>query len=258
MVWLTFESDEAEMGVTARAEIPGAVEFARERLGFEPDERQAAVLQSRAKRGILNCTRQWGKSTVAGIKAIYQAWTRPGSLVVVASPTDRQSAEFVRKTSEFMTRLGARPRGDGKNATSLLLPNGSRIVGLPGTEGTIRGFSAVSLLVIDEAARVPDKVYKALRPMLAVADGDLWLLSTPCGKRGFFYENWEHGGDEWERMTVRATECPRIRPKFLEEERGQLGDAWFRQEYLCEFVDNGHHVFDLDVVMGAMLDIETL
>jgi hypothetical protein len=41
-----------------------AVLFARERLGFEPDERQAAVLDIGIRRGMLNCSRQWGKSTV--------------------------------------------------------------------------------------------------------------------------------------------------------------------------------------------------
>jgi len=261
-VWCTFEWDRAEAVERAGAKedpaIPGVVEFARERLGFEPDDRQTEVLGSEAKRGILNCTRQWGKSTVAGIKAVHRAYTRPGSLVVVASPTERQSAELLRKTAEMLRRLGIRPRGDGKNAISLALPNGSRIVGLPGTEGTIRGFSAVSLLVIDEAARVDDATYKALRPMLAVAEGDLWLLSTPRGKQGFFYENWEHGGEEWERAAVRATECPRIGAKFLEEERKQLGDAWFRQEYMCEFVEDERGWFDRDVVMGAVEEMEAL
>jgi hypothetical protein len=92
----------------------------------------------------------------------------------------------------LVVRLGIVPRGDGDNETSLLFPNGSRIVGLPGTEATVRGFSAVSLLLIDEAARVEDELYKMLRPMLAVGDGDLWLMSTPCGKRGFFYDVWAH------------------------------------------------------------------
>jgi hypothetical protein len=254
-VWWTFEGG-VYMGGEEEARVPGVVEFARETLGFEPDERQAEVLASEAKRGILNSTRQWGKSTVAGIKAIHRALTRAESLVVVASPTERQSAEFVRKTGGMAARMGIRPRGDGKNSTSLLLPNGSRIVGLPGTERTIRGFSAVSLLVIDEAARVEDEMYKALRPMLAVGEGDLWLLSTPRGKTGFFYENWAHGGDGWERSTVRATDCPRISAKFLEEERKQLGDAWFRQEYLCEFVDDERRLIDPDLVMEAMTDLE--
>lgn len=236
----------------------GVVEFAREALGFEPDERQAEVLQSTARRGILNCTRQWGKSTVAGIKALHRAHTMPGSLVMVASPTERQSGEFLRKAEVLLASTGVRPRGDGKNPLSLLLPNGSRIVGLPGTEGTVRGFSSVSLMVIDEAARVPDDVYKALRPMLAVKEGDLWLLSTPAGKQGFFYENWEHGGEEWTRTTVRATECPRIRKEFLEEERQQMGNTWFEQEYLCEFVDNGRNLFRREVVRSALEDREPL
>jgi hypothetical protein len=74
--------------------VPGVVDFARGTLGFEPDLRQAEVLESTAKRGILNCTRQWGKSTVAGIMALHRAHTKPGVLVVVASPTERQSGEF--------------------------------------------------------------------------------------------------------------------------------------------------------------------
>ena len=91
-------------------------------------------------------------------------------------------------------------RGDGDNEMSLALPNGSRIVGLPGNEATIRGFSAVRLLLVDEASRVEDEMYLAVRPMLAVSDGALWLMSTPFGKRGFFYETWAHGGPEWERV----------------------------------------------------------
>jgi hypothetical protein len=236
-------------------------EFARVRLGIEPDEGQTAVLQSKAKRGILNCSRQWGKSTMAAAKAVHRAYSVKGSLVLVASPTERQSAEFVRKAAGMVQKLGIRPRGDGDNSTSLLFPNGSRMVGLPGTEGTVRGFSAVSLLLIDEASRVDDAMYRALRPMLAVGDGDLWLMSTPLGKRGFFYETWVHGGPEWMRMMAPATECARIRPEFLEEERVSLG-TWFEQEYMCHFVDSSAGAFDRDLVEAALdaeveaLDIE--
>ncbi len=164
--------------------------FAITQLGLTPDKKQLEILRSKAKRGILNCSRQWGKSTVAAAKAVHRAYTRPGSLVLVASPSERQSAEFLRKAAPFVRKLGIRVRGDGDNAISILMPNGSRIVGLPGTEATTRGFSAVSLLLIDEAARVPDDLYQSLRPMLARGEGDLWLMSTPCGQRGFFYEAW--------------------------------------------------------------------
>jgi hypothetical protein len=113
-------------------------------------------------------------------------------------------------------------------------------------------------LLIDEAARVRDETYLAMRPMLAVGRGDLWLLSTPFGKRGFFYENWEGGGEDWVRTTVPATECARISGKFLEEERRQLGDLWFRQEYLCEFVEDGRQMFDSELVREALEDGESM
>jgi len=65
-------------------------------------------------------------------------------------------------------------------------------------------------MLIDEAARVSDELYRSVRPFLAVADGDLWLMSTPFGKRGFFYEEWEDGGPRWTRFKITAPECPRI------------------------------------------------
>jgi hypothetical protein len=250
----TYEISEPTPRVRAKAESLDAVAFARKRLGIEPDERQIEVLRSEANRGILNCSRQWGKSTIVAAKAVHRAYTQSQKLVLVASPTKRQSAEFLRKAAGMVRRLGIAPRGDGDNECSLVFPNGSRIVGLPGTEATVRGFSAVSLMLIDEAARVDDSMYKALRPMLAVEGGDLWLMSTPWGKRGFFYENWAHGGESWLRVSVPATECPRIPARFLEEERGQMGALWFQQEYMCEFVDSGAGIFDRDLLDGAVDD----
>ena len=187
-----------EPGVSQSSAPPAppisVADFARDQLNFHPDPLQASVLDSSAPRGILLCSRQWGKSTVSAIKAVHRAWTVPGSLILVSSPSERQSAEWMRKAAHFVHILRVRPRGDGANAQSILLPNGSRIVGLPGAEATVRGFSAVSLLLIDEAARVPDDLYRALRPMLAASSsGGLWLMSTPYGKRGFFYDEWSAG-----------------------------------------------------------------
>ncbi len=221
-------------------------------LGFEPDERQAELLGRDVRRLILNCTRQWGKSTITAAKAVARARARAGSLTLVVSPSARQSGEFLRKAAAFVRRMGIKPRGDGDNEISLLFPNGSRLVGLPGTEATVRGFSAVSLMLIDEAARVSDEMYKTVRPMLAVGDGDLWLMSTPYGKRGFFWEEWANGGGQWERLAVPATLCPRIAASFLEEERGSMGDRWFRQEYLCEFLEADDVLFSREMVERAV------
>src|SRR5208282_5038079 len=101
--------------------------FVERRLAFHPDPWQRLILTSNTKRGILNCTRQWGKTTVSVAKAVHRVFTVPGSLVVVASPGERQSGEWVRKAEEMLGRLDIAKRKDGYNKISLLLPNGSRI-----------------------------------------------------------------------------------------------------------------------------------
>ena len=60
---------------------------------------------------IWDCTRQWGKSTVTAAKAVHRAWSRAGSMILVVSPTEERSAEFLRKAEKFVGRLGVRPRG---------------------------------------------------------------------------------------------------------------------------------------------------
>src|SRR5262249_31119813 len=120
------------------------------------------------------------------------------------------------------------------NESELELQNGGRVVALPGREGTIRAFSGVTLLLIDEAARVPDDLYRSVRPMLAVSRGRLVALSTPFGRRGWFYKEWI-GTGPWRRFQVPWQQCPRIAPEFIAEERRALGEAWVQQEYECLF-----------------------
>ena len=236
------------------------VRFARECLEFDPDPHQARILESNANRAILNCSRQWGKSTVCAVKVLHRALYKPSTLVVIACDAQRQSAEILEKATDFLIRLGMKPRTDGKNRHSLKLENRSRIIALPGKfEGKIRGFSALSLLIIDEAAQVSDRLYLALRPMLAVSGGDLWLASTPYGKQGFFYNEWVHGGDRWTRFTVPATECPRIPQSFLDEELEACGQQYFDQEYLCKFHATYDAVFDEETILRAVSpDIQPL
>jgi phage FluMu gp28-like protein len=133
------------------------------------------------------------------------------------------------------------------------LSNGSRIEALPGTEKTIRGFSGVDLLIVDEASRVADELYYAARPMLAVSGGRLMMLSTPHGKRGVFFEEWS-GGEGWERYEVPAAECPRVPASFLEEERRTLPGWVYRQEYECSFEETEDQVFSHDLVSAAITD----
>ena len=220
-------------------------------IGLNPDPWQAEVLRTYPNRALLLCCRQSGKSTTTACMALHEAIYRPPALVLLLSPSLRQSGELFRKVMNSFRQLGETVPTEAESALRLELANGSRIVSLPGKEATVRGFSGVRLLVIDEAARVPEDLYYAVRPMLAVSGGRLVALSTPFGQRGWFYEAWEHGGD-WQRVKVTARECARIFPAFLEEERAAMLPWVFAQEYLCSFEVAEGNVFAPDLIQAAL------
>jgi hypothetical protein len=237
--------------------------FARA-LGLEPDPWQERLLRTTADRMLLNCCRQSGKSTMTGLIALHRALYHPGSLILCLAPALRQSQELFGKVLGFYRDLGRPVAPQAERKLSLELKNDSRIVTLPGTEKTIRGFSGATLLIVDEAARVDDELYFAVRPMLAVSGGALMMLTTPYGKRGVFFEEWTRGdkgqhvgplspsGAGWERYEVKAEECPRITPEFLKEEREALPSWVYRQEYECSFEETEDTVFTHEMVERAV------
>lgn len=233
-----------------RALDPAA--FAIDALDFRPDAWQHRVLRWTGKRLLLNCSRQSGKSTTTAVLALHQAVYYPVSLILLVSPSIRQSGELFRKVVNFHEMLDE-PKPEESNKLSMTLSNGSRIVSLPSSEATVRGFSGAALIIEDEASRVPDDLYRAMRPMLAVSGGRLVLMSTPFGKRGHFFDEWAQGPG-WERVTVTAEQCPRISKAFLDEERKSIGEWWFRQEYGCEFMETVDAVFTYDMVAASMSD----
>ncbi len=220
--------------------------------GFTLDAWQRDVLLSDASSTIILASRQAGKSTVSSIRALHRALYTPASLVLLLAPSYRQSKELFRKVLVALAALPFPAPLTSESALELEFTNFSRIVALPGKEATIRGFSGVSLLIVDEASRVPDELYQAVRPMLAVSGGRILLLSTPFGKRGFFHHEWTEGGADWHRTKVTAEDCPRIPKQWLEHERQSIGDWWFRQEYLCEFVESVDSVFRYEDIQRTL------
>jgi hypothetical protein len=221
-----------------------------------------------------------GKTQIAAALALRTALLEAPALVLVLTPSERQSSEFIWRIQELhqalqqpitvaerlksvrekkmaeaeqedlYLRLPAKTR---ESRLNLHLDNGSRIIGLPASEAKVRVYSSVALLIVDEASRVDEALYRAMRPMLAVSRGRLLGLSTPFGKRGWFFEAWQGTGD-WERIKVTADQCPRITKEFLAEESKALGERWFRQEYMCSFEDNVGAVFSYSDIHAALSD----
>ncbi len=226
--------------------------FATDALGIQPDAWQRDVLRSPSRRILLNCSRQSGKSTIAAVMALHRALFQPSSLVLIVSPSLRQSTEMYRKVIGLIRSLPKPPDMREDTKTSCTLANGSRIISLPSSEATVRGYSAVDLLIFDEASRVSDDLYRAARPFVAVSAGSIVAMSTPWGKRGWWFEAWENGGADWERTQITAYDCPRISATFLEEERRTLGALWFASEYECKFTETVDSVFTHDDIQAAI------
>jgi hypothetical protein len=246
----------APTGASARAQAwaDDPVAFAREALGFEPDDWQQRALRWSGRRLILLCARQTGKSSTSAVMALHQAMFHPASLTLLISPSLRQSAELFRKVTEFLHQLEERPPLIEDNKLSLTMSNGSRVVSLPSSESTVRRFSAVDLLIEDEAARVSDDLHRATRPFLATSNGRHVLMSTPFGRRGHLFEAWENGGPAWDRIKVRAEDCARIPREFLDDERRALGALWYASEYEVAFTDTIDSVFRSADIEAALAD----
>jgi hypothetical protein len=262
------------------------------RAGMVPDPWQVRVATTRGDQ-LLLCHRQAGKSTIVAAIALADALQAPDSLILVLSRSMRQSGELFRKVKRFYNLVHPLPLSkDTEHA--LELSNGSRIISLPASEETIVGYSAVTRLILDEAARIPDGTYYAVRPMLAMSQGSLLALSSPFGRRGFFYEAWEGTAAEsqaldvatvealladlhfpieeysapgldapppedvrsydWTRTYLPCTANPRMarRKRFLAHERRSIPELWFRQEWLCEFVELGNVVFRYEDLLGMI------
>jgi hypothetical protein len=224
--------------------------------GMVPDPWQADLLNSNADRILLNCSRQVGKTAVIALLGLHQALFEPGSLVVIVAVAQRQAMEMIRSCRDFFAALGRPIRAESENKLSLELGNGSRILSIPSTEATIRGLSKVRLLVLDEASRIPDALYAAVLPFLAISHGKLALLSTPFGRRGFFFDSYEHRA-EWFYREVPAVECARISPEFLAEQRRKTGEYFYAQEWECQFNDSVTGAFRSDDIDRAVRDYET-
>ena len=234
----------------------------------------------------LRSGRQVGKSTTIGKRCADLMLKYPGSKSLIIAPAQRQSSElFIKVMSWLMiehqkaidaagdykedTEVSARRNMELRRLfeakhgifeglptkTMVKLKSGSICYSLPaGKSGIYLRTFALTFLYIDEAAFVPDPVYTALKPMLAVASsqGLGWecFLSTPFGKGGFFYDSFTD--DDYKQFHVNSEDCPRIPKLFLAKERKRLSKVEYTQEYLGEFIDEFQQYFPTALIKWCM------
>jgi hypothetical protein len=237
-------------------EMGSPIVFAHLVGGLRPFRYQENFLLSTKKRIIIKAGRQVGKSTMVAIKAVYRAYFYNKYTILILSPTQRQSSLLFWKIREMVDKC-FKTTLIRETLTALYFDNGSQIHSLPAghTGDTIRGFSA-NLIIVDEAAFVPDKVFTAVEPALAATNGDLFLLSTPFGKRGRFWDAWN--SDMWEKHAIKSEECPLILKDFLQSKRNELTEAEYRQEFEGEFLEEGDAYIPRYLIQASARDVEQL
>lgn len=112
-----------------------------------------------------------------------------------------------------------------------------RIIGLPANPRTARGFTG-DLFLDEFAMHQHDRdIWRAAFPIVSREGGELDVCSTPCGRQNMFYELGNNEIFHRTKVTIFdavAKGCPHD-PEVLR--KGVTHEDDWRQEYLCEFLD---------------------
>jgi len=210
--------------------------------GYLREDRPTVVLKGR----------QVGASLAAAALAIHKATYWPNVDVVIVSPSLKQSTEITTKARAGLRHLGAQLAQD--STSTLRLGNGSRVVSLPGTPRSVRGYTA-ALLILDEAAYIEPATWTAARALVATG-GRIVVQSTPAEEAGDFYELATGDDPAWARFTVRSDEVPTISADFLAAELRAMGPDAYASEYECEFGKVGASLLTAERIAALILPEE--
>jgi len=226
--------------------------------GFNWDPWQREVLETDGHITIRS-GRQVGKSEVISAKAVKFALENPGTTTLIIAASQRQSSLLFEKVRGRLDQEKD-VYAEQPTLTRIMLKNGSRIYSLPAgrTGYFIRGFT-IDMLIADEAAYIPETVWNAVIPMIAVSRklkkmGHLVLLSTPFGKGGFYYDSFTD--PDYKSFHVSSEDCRRIPSDFLRKEKLRMTKSEYRQEYLGEFTDEWNQFFPTTLIKQCMTFIE--
>lgn len=258
-------------------------------LGFSCFEWQKDVLKDTSKRKVINGARQSGKSTIVAAVPAHTARFYPGSISIIGAPTENQANETMSKVISFINRDRDYPGLRKCSNEEVQLENGSRIIVRTAKSDTFRGYSCPRVIILDEASRIEEDAYTSgARPMLTDnPDGELYLISTPFGQEGFFYEamhdttgtwtKWnircpytvvgtgseahlepcmdeEEFKEEGRREGIRCYYSPRHRDyKFSSEQLQAMKTMQFRQEYETLFIEKEGQVFSYEEIRDMFI-----
>lgn len=228
--------------------------------GLEPDPHQVELLRCTARNILVTWPRQSGKSQCLAAVALHSTYFDPGDVIILAGEKQKQAREVFDKAATLHARLaevGAVP-GMELVGDEMKFENRSRLLAVPSTVESIRGYAARTAIV-DEAAFTEDGTLAKVSPMLTTTNGRLICASTPNGASGWYHDSWHSPDPGWYRLTVSVEEMlayprPRLTLEELERQRRILTPLQFRQEFGLEWLDGDQQFFPTETIEGALCD----
>ncbi|MEK7112679.1 MAG: terminase family protein [Patescibacteria group bacterium] len=233
------------------------------------DPWQQEVLGYRGNK-IICSGRQTGKSTVVAMDAAEFAIKNKSKQVLIISVTEDQAKELLQKVVIYIfdnySAYVKKPHSKNVLKDIIRLNNGSVIrtkaVGQGGT--SVRGFT-IDRLIADEAAFMPEDVWPAVTPMLLTTGGDIVLISTPFGRKNFFYKCYHDTQFKvWHINTIETINSRQVSPtwsqfqrdkalEYFNSEKYRLTPKQFAQEYEGQFVDDLSQFFQDQYIKRVLI-----
>lgn len=231
-----------------------------ENVDFHPYEYEIEFLRDyQIKRRIVRKSRQIGMTTTFSYEALFKALNFANRMILFVSPGQRQSIEAMEKGTRpgIMTNQKIQSRLVIDNRTEVKFNNGSRILTVPNKPQFIRGFTATDIYLDEMAFFFNDKqIMVSLKPML-LSGGSLTILSTPFGKRGSFYNNYQKAVQLQNKDPLwryydyyPSTIAPHITPEIMKEmiDDEDLSEVEARQEYYGEFIEEVDTFIPMEII----------
>lgn len=233
------------------------------------------------KGDLILCTgRQIGKTKIMSLKAIQRMIEKPKTKIIIVSLTEDQAKliiNMILSELEQTHKAWIDHKPDNKPTQNrVALKNGSVAIARPvGNSGdALRGFTG-DVLIIDEASRMPELAFISGEPTLLSTGGEVWMCSTPHGKKGYFWEQFNSATSEgekenemgWKVFHVNGEEAIHKRPlsaSWTDEKRNKaikrlqrLKERWselrYGQEILALFLDDLRRFFDEALIEKACI-----
>ena len=196
----------------------------------------------------VNKSRQIGLTEIVLRIVQYLAFTKyAGGRIMIIAGTREKTTKKVMDRLKLLFQNIPECLADSKSTMNIKMTNGTEFEGFPSNSDAIRGDTKIRAIVVDEAAHFnltdDSVVMNAIEPIVLTNKSDLYLVSTPRGQRGFFYEIGISENDFKKLQYDYTCAIGWIYSKEDMEQELTRTDLDVDQEYRCQYTSSRSSIF---------------